>query len=110
MGSDAHVVVVGGPKDVIERARTRIDQLEGRWSRFLPESEISQLNDRAGTPLAVSDDTVELITRAVEAWRFTGATFDPTAGFSSGSIGSSTAGAGFLRSGRWCHPPHWPSS
>jgi hypothetical protein len=37
-----------------------------------------------------------------------GATFDPTAGFSSGAIGSSTLGAGFLRSGRWCHPPHWP--
>ena len=39
-----------------------------------------------------------------------GSTFDPTAGFSSGSIGSGTAGAGFLRSGRWCHPPGWPAS
>ena len=39
-----------------------------------------------------------------------GASFDPTAGFSSGSIGTGTAGAGFLRSGRWCHPPHWPAS
>ena len=39
-----------------------------------------------------------------------GATFNPTAGFSSGSIGSGTAGAGFLRSGRWCHPPNWPAS
>ena len=39
-----------------------------------------------------------------------GATFDPTAGFSAGSIGSNTEGAGFLRSGRWCHPPHWPAS
>jgi hypothetical protein len=37
-----------------------------------------------------------------------GATFDPNAGFSDGSIGSSTTGAGFIRSGRWCHPPHWP--
>lgn len=39
-----------------------------------------------------------------------GASFDPTAGFSSGSIGAGTAGGGFLRSGRWCHPPHWPAS
>jgi hypothetical protein len=39
-----------------------------------------------------------------------GATFDPSAGFSSGSIGGSTTGAGFIRSGRWCHPPHWPQS
>jgi hypothetical protein len=39
-----------------------------------------------------------------------GSTFDPSAGFSSGSIGTGTAGAGFLRSGRWCHPPNWPAS
>jgi hypothetical protein len=39
-----------------------------------------------------------------------GATFDPSAGFSGGSIGGSTAGAGFIRSGRWCHPPNWPQS
>jgi hypothetical protein len=39
-----------------------------------------------------------------------GATFDPTAGFSEGSIGTGTAGAGFLRSGRWCHPRNWPAS
>jgi hypothetical protein len=39
-----------------------------------------------------------------------GATFNPTAGFSLGSIGSGTVGAGFLRSGRWCHPPNWPAS
>ena len=37
-----------------------------------------------------------------------GSTFDPNAGFSTGSLGGSTAGAGFIRSGRWCHPPHWP--
>lgn len=39
-----------------------------------------------------------------------GSTFDPNAGFSDGSLGGSTTGAGFIRSGRWCHPPHWPSS
>jgi hypothetical protein len=39
-----------------------------------------------------------------------GSAFSPTAGFSSGSIGSSTVGAGFLRSGRWCHPANWPGS
>lgn len=39
-----------------------------------------------------------------------GSTFDANAGFSDGSLGGSTTGAGFIRSGRWCHPPHWPSS
>ena len=37
-----------------------------------------------------------------------GSTFDPNTGFSSGSLGGSTTGAGFIRSGRWCHPPNWP--
>ena len=37
-----------------------------------------------------------------------GSTFDPSSGFSSGSLGGSTTGAGFIRSGRWCHPPNWP--
>ena len=78
MGSDAHVVVVGGSDELLERARARIDELERRWSRFLPDSEISRLNHCAGTELSVSDDTVELISRAIEAWRFTRSTFDPT--------------------------------
>ena len=39
MGSDASVVVVGGPPDLTARARTRIDELESLWSRFLPDSE-----------------------------------------------------------------------
>ncbi len=37
-----------------------------------------------------------------------GGMFDPSTGFS-GSLGSGTTGAGFIRSGRWCHPPHWPT-
>jgi hypothetical protein len=38
-----------------------------------------------------------------------GSTFDPSTGFSEGMLGGSTTGAGFIRSGRWCHPPHWPA-
>lgn len=78
MGSDVHLIIVGGPEGSAYRARDRINELERRWSRFIPDSEISELTRRAGTPMTVSDDTVELITRAIEAWRFTGATFDPT--------------------------------
>lgn len=39
-----------------------------------------------------------------------GSDFDPNVGFASGSLGGSTTGAGFIRSGRWCHPAHWPQS
>jgi len=78
MGSDAHVIVVGGPADSATRARARIDQLEQRWSRFIADSEISVLNRSAGEYVEVSDDTRLLVERAIEAWRISGGSFDPT--------------------------------
>ena len=78
MGSDAHVIVVGGPVDGATRARARIDELEQRWSRFRADSEISVLNRNAGQFVEVSDDTRLLIERAIEAWRISGGSFDPT--------------------------------
>jgi thiamine biosynthesis lipoprotein len=78
MGSDAHFVVVGGPSGLLEAARRRVEQLEQRWSRFLPDSEINQLNRWAGHPVAVSPDTITLIEHAVVAWRLSGGAFDPT--------------------------------
>ena len=35
--------------------------LEARWSRFLPDSEVSQLNEAPGLPALVSDDTAALL-------------------------------------------------
>jgi len=78
MGSDAHLVVVGGADDLIERALHRIDELERRWSRFIESSEVCELNRRAGRPVNVSADTVLLVERGIEAWRLTGGCFDPT--------------------------------
>ncbi len=82
MGSDCHMVVVGDDAAVLaglaERGQARIAELERRWSRFLPDSEVSRLNAAAGRPVVVSDDTVALVTRAIEGWRFTGGTYDPT--------------------------------
>ena len=78
MGSDGHLVVVGGAPGLVDHALDRIEQLEGRWSRFRPDSEISRLNAYAGQPLRVSSDTVELVERATAAWRLSGGAFDPT--------------------------------
>ena len=81
MGSDAHVIVVGGqhePGALVDAATRQIDRLERLWNRFLPDSEISRLNAAAGTPTTVSAETVELVQRAVEAWRLSGGAFDPT--------------------------------
>ena len=78
MGSDAHVIVVGGPDGLAELAHRRIDELEQRWSRFVETSEVNELVRHAGTPLAVSPETVQLVERAIDAWRLTGGSFDPT--------------------------------
>src|SRR5215471_9406246 len=79
MGSDAHVVLVGGSPGLLGRARRRVEDLEARWSRFRPDSELTRLNDRAGDePQRVSAETLLLLERAVDAWRVTAGRFDPT--------------------------------
>ena len=78
MGTEAHVVVTGGPGGLAERARARVAEIEARWSRFRPDSELSRLNRRQGRVVVVSDDTFALVDRAVAAWRLTGGAYDPT--------------------------------
>jgi thiamine biosynthesis lipoprotein len=80
MGSDAHVIVVAddGEAARLDAAVARIVQLELRWSRFLPHSEVSRLNAHAGSAVSVSPDTVLLVRRATEAWRLSGGACDPT--------------------------------
>lgn len=78
MSSDAYVAVVGGPRSLVAMAERRTRELERRWSRFLPSSEISRLNAAAGEAVAVSSDTVRLVAAACDAWAFTGGRFDPT--------------------------------
>ena len=78
MGSDAHVLVVGGPLWLADRARDRVAALEQRWSRFIPDSEVNWLSRRSGSAVTVSPETVQLIAHAVDAWRVTDGAFDPT--------------------------------
>jgi FAD:protein FMN transferase len=78
MGSVAHVVVVGGPRSLIDRAGRRLAELERMWSRFRPDSEVSRLNGAGGTWTAVSHETLMLVQRAVQGFELTGGLFDPT--------------------------------
>lgn len=78
MAVDVHVVVVDGPADAALRAETRVRDLEDRWSRFLPGSEVTSLNRAGGRPVAVSTETVALMAAAREGWTLTGGAFDPT--------------------------------
>lgn len=77
MGTDVHVIVHGDP-DLAALAEAEVLRLERRWSRFLDTSEVSELNRRAGEWVAVSDDTVLLVERAILAANATDGRFDPT--------------------------------
>jgi FAD:protein FMN transferase len=79
MGTTGRVVVLSGSATLARRAVDRIADLERRWSRFRPDSEVSRLNARAGHgPVVVSPDTAALVAHAVRAWELTAGTFDPT--------------------------------
>ena len=78
MGCDVHVLIGGGRPDLLETTRELIGDLERRWSRFRDDSEISLLNRRAGRPVRVSRQTVELVGHALEGARVTAGRYDPT--------------------------------
>jgi thiamine biosynthesis lipoprotein len=78
MGTTAHVIVVGGPSNLVERGAARLAELEGRWSRFRSDSELSRLNERSGVPVVVSPETYLLVERALDGRRITTGLFDPT--------------------------------
>ncbi len=78
MGSDGHLVLVGGSAGTLDAACGRLDALERAWSRFLPDSEVSLLNARAGYAVPVSPDTALLIGLAVLGWQRTAGRYDPT--------------------------------
>lgn len=70
-------MVVGGDPTLLRTARERIAELEQRWSRFLPASEVSRLNDAAGAPVSLSNETLTLLSRARDGFDITQGRFDP---------------------------------
>lgn len=77
MGTTVEVTVVGGDTTLLTIARGRVRDLERRWSRFVPTSDVARLNAAPGTPVPVSAETVDLVLRAREGARLTGGRFNP---------------------------------
>ena len=77
MGTEISVMVVGSDPTLLRIARDRIADLEQRWSRFLPTSEVSRLNDAAGAPVHLSTETLTLLSRARDGFDITRGRFDP---------------------------------
>ena len=75
MGTNCRVVAPDA--DAAQRAAALVGELEQRWSRFLPDSEVSQLNRSSGQVCVVSDFTYELVSLAERARVATSGAFNP---------------------------------
>lgn len=73
-------IIVNQPADPlsIDPAIELLDRLESLWSRFLPDSDITRINDAAGAPVKVAPETVSLVQTMKVAWDLTQGRYDPT--------------------------------
>ncbi|MGE0308699.1 MAG: FAD:protein FMN transferase [Acidimicrobiia bacterium] len=78
MGTSCHVVITDGDPMFAEALEAAVLRLEARWSRFVTTSELHRINNAAGAPVVLPEDTFGLIALAVAAWYRTGGLFDPT--------------------------------
>jgi len=78
MGSEVHVLLPSDRDDVITRVRELFAKWEMTLSRFLPHSELSQLNSRVGEPVVVTPLLFQAIWAGVAGARATNGIFDPT--------------------------------
>jgi thiamine biosynthesis lipoprotein len=78
MGCASYLVIHGGSPDMLDTAEARLRELESLWSRFLDDSDITRANRAAGHPVVVHEDTLAVVSRALDAWRQTSGRFDIT--------------------------------
>ena len=78
MGTEIEVLIAsdGDPTDLLAFAEQEFERLESLFSRFQPDSELSQLN-QAGRRL-VSPELFEIVQLALAGREATGGRFDPT--------------------------------
>jgi FAD:protein FMN transferase len=85
MGTNVHLVAFPNPdadraatERALERAFEEVLRLEKLLSEWRPDSEVSAINQRAGTPVAVGNDVFRVIEKSVWAGTSSGGTFDVT--------------------------------
>ncbi len=74
MAAEGHDWAVTG----LQEARKFIERCELRFSRFLLDSELSQLNRAAGDWLSISDDLMGMLIQSVSYYKETNGLFDPS--------------------------------
>ena len=79
MACQLHIIVNQPPDPLsVEPAIDLLDRLESLWSRFLPTSDITRINDGAGRPVVVAPETITLVQTMKVAWDLTQGRYDPT--------------------------------
>jgi thiamine biosynthesis lipoprotein len=82
MASQLQIVTIGNDPApttaTSEMVVDLLDHLEARWSRFVPDSDVTRLNLAGGRPVHVDPATITLVATMIEAWRTTEQRFDPT--------------------------------
>jgi thiamine biosynthesis lipoprotein len=78
MGGEVAVTVVDGPDDALDAVANLVRELEGRWTRFDADSDISRLNAAQGIPVEVHPETAALLRRLPDLADETAGAFDPT--------------------------------
>ena len=78
MGGHFAVTVVEAGNELVGEVISYLHNLESLWSRFMPTSEISRLNNSPGVPLEVSPETLTLVKLLIDGYRLTNGLFDPT--------------------------------
>ncbi len=78
MNTDVEIIAVDWRQSALLTSAEQVfHDIEARFSRFLVESELSQLNARSGDECEVSPHLLQLLERAVYFHRITGGVFDP---------------------------------
>jgi thiamine biosynthesis lipoprotein len=71
MASELRIVIVGGPEGLADRLHRELAEIERRWSRFLPSSDVTRINAADGGWVAVAPHTITLLATMLAAWRLT---------------------------------------
>jgi thiamine biosynthesis lipoprotein len=72
LGSSCHILGVGLDRGRLEEGAAWVVEMHQRFSRFLPDSELSAFNAQAGREVEVSSELEAMLRAAVEAWWATG--------------------------------------
>ena len=78
MGTTARITTVGGLADLPDRIVSLLEKLNGLWSRFRDDSELSHLNNSPGHAKSVSPETLRMLTEMAWGYSHTKGAYDPT--------------------------------